>query len=247
MISAELVAQKGRDDAAIRGMQSEISSLRGLLETQLSGLVWKDTSRRSPTRAQILRNLARIGIAPDVANIVVDRLEPIDDVRSLWHAPLASLAQIIEVAEAHQINVNIEPHGYFTTKPDMMARMLAFCDSPYLRLNMDTGNFEATSPLLTVQRLTFRDGLATGTPTELGFDVDGGGGAIFYRGGSVTAIDCVFADNSAADIHANPYRNFIRYPDPDRKMAADHRLLRRQPVESGRGRPAGKMEFLLRG
>jgi sugar phosphate isomerase/epimerase len=48
--------------------------------------------------------------------------------------------QIIAVAEAHQITVNIEPHGYFTTKPDMMERMLAFRDSPYLRLNMDTGN-----------------------------------------------------------------------------------------------------------
>ena len=51
-----------------------------------------------------------------------------------------SYEQIIEVAEAHQIIVNIEPHGYFTTKPDMMAQMLDFCDSPYLRMNMDTGN-----------------------------------------------------------------------------------------------------------
>ncbi|MCX7009486.1 MAG: sugar phosphate isomerase/epimerase [Kiritimatiellaeota bacterium] len=48
--------------------------------------------------------------------------------------------QIIEVAEAHKIFVNIEPHGYFTTKPEMMEKMLAFCDSPYLRMNMDTGN-----------------------------------------------------------------------------------------------------------
>lgn len=51
-----------------------------------------------------------------------------------------SYAQIIEVAEAHKTTVNIEPHGYFTTKPEMMAKMLAFCDSPYLRMNMDTGN-----------------------------------------------------------------------------------------------------------
>ena len=51
-----------------------------------------------------------------------------------------SYGQIIEVAEAHKITVNIEPHGHFTTKPEMMARMLAFCDSPYLRMNMDTGN-----------------------------------------------------------------------------------------------------------
>ncbi len=51
-----------------------------------------------------------------------------------------SYGQIIEVAEAHEIIINIEPHGYFTTKPDMMARMLDFCNSKYLRMNMDTGN-----------------------------------------------------------------------------------------------------------
>jgi len=51
-----------------------------------------------------------------------------------------SYEQIIEVAEAHEITVNIEPHGYFTTKPEMMEKMLGFCDSPCLRLNMDTGN-----------------------------------------------------------------------------------------------------------
>jgi len=34
------------------------------------------------------------------------------------------------VAEAHRIVVNIEPHGYFTTKPDMMAAKLAFLRQP---------------------------------------------------------------------------------------------------------------------
>ena len=48
--------------------------------------------------------------------------------------------QILKVAEAYEITINIEPHGYFTTKPDFMAEMLAFADSPYLRMNMDTGN-----------------------------------------------------------------------------------------------------------
>ena len=51
-----------------------------------------------------------------------------------------SYEQILEVAEAHQIVVNIEPHGYFTTKPKFMARMLDFVESPHLRMNMDTGN-----------------------------------------------------------------------------------------------------------
>jgi sugar phosphate isomerase/epimerase len=51
-----------------------------------------------------------------------------------------SYRQILKVAEAHRILVNIEPHGYFTTNPDTMAEMLAFSDSPFLRMNMDTGN-----------------------------------------------------------------------------------------------------------
>ncbi len=51
-----------------------------------------------------------------------------------------SYQQILKVAEAHQVTVNIEPHGYFTTNPDAMAEMLAFADSPFLRMNLDTGN-----------------------------------------------------------------------------------------------------------
>ncbi len=51
-----------------------------------------------------------------------------------------SYEQIITVAEAHKVIVNIEPHGYFTTNPDRMAEMLAFVKSPALRMNMDTGN-----------------------------------------------------------------------------------------------------------
>lgn len=52
----------------------------------------------------------------------------------------ASYEQIIEVAEAHGVTITIELHGYFTTKPDMVEQMLAFVDSPRLRMNFDTGN-----------------------------------------------------------------------------------------------------------
>jgi sugar phosphate isomerase/epimerase len=48
--------------------------------------------------------------------------------------------QVVKVAEAYDITINIEPHGYYTTKPEFMAEMLEFVDSPNLRLNMDTGN-----------------------------------------------------------------------------------------------------------
>ncbi len=48
--------------------------------------------------------------------------------------------KIVETAERYKMIIDIEPHGYYTTKPEFMERMLAFVDSPYLRMNMDTGN-----------------------------------------------------------------------------------------------------------
>jgi sugar phosphate isomerase/epimerase len=48
--------------------------------------------------------------------------------------------EIIEIATRYKMIINIEPHGYYTTKPEFMEKMLNFVDSPYLRLNMDTGN-----------------------------------------------------------------------------------------------------------
>ena len=49
-------------------------------------------------------------------------------------------ANVVETAERYKMVIDIEPHGYYTTKPEFMERMLSFVDSPYLRMNMDTGN-----------------------------------------------------------------------------------------------------------
>ena len=66
--------------------------------------------------------------------------------------------QILKVAEAHGIIVNIEPHGYFTTNPDFLSEMLAFSDSPFLRLNLDTGNvfIAGQNPVAFVKRFLNR-------------------------------------------------------------------------------------------
>ena len=62
------------------------------------------------------------------------------DEREAMQQMKRSYRQILRVAEAHRVTVNIEPHGYFTTRPEFMEEMLAFVDSPFLRMNMDTGN-----------------------------------------------------------------------------------------------------------
>jgi sugar phosphate isomerase/epimerase len=59
--------------------------------------------------------------------------EALDQMRRIYR-------QVLTHAERYGITINIEPHGYFTTNPDYMAEMLGFSDSPFLRMNMDTGN-----------------------------------------------------------------------------------------------------------
>jgi flagellar biosynthesis protein FlhF len=69
------------------------------MESQLSERIWKDEAQRSPVRAQILRNLARIGISPDIAAIVVSRLRSMPETNQVWRAPLAELVELLPVKE----------------------------------------------------------------------------------------------------------------------------------------------------
>lgn len=49
-------------------------------------------------------------------------------------------SEILEVASRYDMKINVEPHGYYTTRPEFMERILDFFDTPLLGLNMDTGN-----------------------------------------------------------------------------------------------------------
>jgi len=48
--------------------------------------------------------------------------------------------QIMEWAEDYGIIINVEPHGPYTTDPEIMSRILGFHDSPLFGMNFDTGN-----------------------------------------------------------------------------------------------------------
>ncbi|MHC4118794.1 MAG: sugar phosphate isomerase/epimerase family protein [Planctomycetota bacterium] len=47
---------------------------------------------------------------------------------------------VLEWAERYEMIINVEPHGPYTTDPDSMEKILSMYDSPYLRMNFDTGN-----------------------------------------------------------------------------------------------------------
>jgi sugar phosphate isomerase/epimerase len=67
---------------------------------------------------------------------------------------------VLEWAERYEIIINVEPHGPYTTNPDTMEQILRFFDSPYLRLNFDTGNvfIAGQDPVKFLRR--FRDKLS---------------------------------------------------------------------------------------
>jgi sugar phosphate isomerase/epimerase len=54
--------------------------------------------------------------------------------------PWARIAGAPNIATTDGLLVNIEIHGYFTTRPEMVARMLDFVKSDFFGLNLDTGN-----------------------------------------------------------------------------------------------------------
>jgi sugar phosphate isomerase/epimerase len=60
-------------------------------------------------------------------------LEALDHMKKIYQ-------RIVPLAEVYGVTINVEPHGFYTTKPEFMSEILSFCDSPNLMLNFDTGN-----------------------------------------------------------------------------------------------------------
>ena len=68
-----------------------------------------------------------------------------------------------------------------------------------------SANYRATHTTVTLQHLTLQNGKATGTriptapaPCSQGYEIDGGGGAIFVRDGILHVVDVTFAGDAAA-------------------------------------------------
>ena len=68
-----------------------------------------------------------------------DKPEGMSDQEGLQLLKMA-YGEALKTAESHQVAINLEPHGYFTTKPHFVAEILDAYKSPCLGVNMDTGN-----------------------------------------------------------------------------------------------------------
>jgi flagellar biosynthesis protein FlhF len=80
-------------------MRDEIKTLRGLLETQLSGLAWSEAKLRQPQRAQLLERLTRLGLAPALCRELADRVRVENDSEHNWRQALGLLSHRLTVTD----------------------------------------------------------------------------------------------------------------------------------------------------
>ncbi|RDI97744.1 flagellar biosynthesis protein FlhF [Dyella solisilvae] len=88
-----------QDTARVR---AELGSLRDLLETQLSSLIWNDMERRHPMRARVLREMTRLGIEPDVARRLADELPPNINAEQARYLPLGMLSRSLSIGRREE-------------------------------------------------------------------------------------------------------------------------------------------------
>ena len=96
-IAAGLSAQEDAPDAAMPTLTPEDDSVRCMLEARLSRLIWDDMRSRNPAAANIMRNLSRLGLTPDVVEKVMARAGDVREIENSWSGPIRWLKETIPV------------------------------------------------------------------------------------------------------------------------------------------------------
>ncbi len=90
-------AQRDNSNQELESMREEMSSIRRLLEHQVSGLMWQEVERREPLRAMLIKRLERMGLAPDLADQLACYIPEDTEPKRAWAALLELLADQITI------------------------------------------------------------------------------------------------------------------------------------------------------
>jgi flagellar biosynthesis protein FlhF len=92
-LSAATLGSAAGPAATSTSMESELKTLRRMLETQLARLAWSDLVRRAPIHTEMLRELTEVGLATELAAEVVSTLPPGAELSLARRLVLATVAQ----------------------------------------------------------------------------------------------------------------------------------------------------------
>lgn len=87
------------DNQVVEQMRDELSHLKSLLESQLSGFAWADFGGRHPLRARLLRALSQLGLSPRLSRQLVNEVPDEMDYQAGWHRVLALLITRMQVLD----------------------------------------------------------------------------------------------------------------------------------------------------
>src|SRR5579884_2081537 len=90
-------AREMGDGHPVLAMESELKTLRRVLETQLARLAWNDLARRAPIHTEMLRELTEVGISSDLAAEVVGNIPPGAELTHARRLAIATIAQRVLV------------------------------------------------------------------------------------------------------------------------------------------------------
>lgn len=97
---------RGRDpgqskgsDSEMETMREEMTSIRRLLEHQVSGLMWQEVERREPLRAMLIKRLERMGVSAELADQMACYIPEDTKPARAWKALLALVADQISVTQ----------------------------------------------------------------------------------------------------------------------------------------------------
>ncbi|MBR9874242.1 flagellar biosynthesis protein FlhF [Vibrio sp. J1-1] len=88
-----------RDDSPteLENMREEMTSIRRLLEHQVSGLMWQEVERREPLRAMLIKRLERMGVSPELADQMACYIPEDTKPARAWKALLSLVADQIHI------------------------------------------------------------------------------------------------------------------------------------------------------
>ncbi|MGR5176186.1 flagellar biosynthesis protein FlhF [Vibrio parahaemolyticus] len=95
-------AASGRDGKLgeeLEAMKEDMSSIRRLLEHQVSGLMWQEVERREPLRAMLIKRLERMGISPELSDQLACYIPEDTPPQKAWKALLSLVSDQIVISK----------------------------------------------------------------------------------------------------------------------------------------------------
>jgi len=84
-------------------LQSELGSIRMLLQRCLGNFAWDEYSSKSPQHASLWQRLVAMGISGDLTRSILDRLNADQDLKTAWRRALTQLSRAVPIAAPHDL------------------------------------------------------------------------------------------------------------------------------------------------